>query len=296
MKTKIENALKPSIKLVPIKSGTTSKLENLNGIKAVIFDIYGTLLISGSGDVGTAIEKGSSESFAKALSICGYPNIEPSTTDFFKSTFFNLIDEEHQKSKASGIPFPEIDIIKIWQVLLKQASLNLNFTEALNINPEYISAVYESIVNPVYPMPNLDKILEILKSKSLKLGIISNAQFYTPLIFNTLLKEGLDGYGFDKNLRVYSFVEKRAKPDRELYKIMKIKLSQYDIIPEQTLYVGNDMLKDIMPASKEGFKTALFAGDKRSLRLRENESSCSNIIPDVIVNDLIELTDCIQEG
>jgi putative hydrolase of the HAD superfamily len=55
------------------------------------------------------------------------------------------------------------------------------------------------------------------------------------------------------------------------------------------LYVGNDMRNDIVPAASVGFNTALFAGDQRSLRLRESDADCRNVTPDVIVTDLRQL-------
>ena len=60
------------------------------------------------------------------------------------------------------------------------------------------------------------------------------------------------------------------------------------------LYLGNDMLNDIYPAQKVGFKTALFAGDARSLRLREDDPGCKNLSPDIIITDLIQLLDHIR--
>lgn len=61
----------------------------------------------------------------------------------------------------------------------------------------------------------------------------------------------------------------------------------------QILYVGNDMLNDILPASKTGFRTALFAGDARSLRLRSDEAACRGLEPDTVLTDLRQLSYCI---
>jgi len=51
------------------------------------------------------------------------------------------------------------------------------------------------------------------------------------------------------------------------------------------------MLNDILPAQRIGFKTALFAGDKRSLRLRPDDARCEDIVPDIIVTDLLQLVE-----
>ena len=62
---------------------------------------------------------------------------------------------------------------------------------------------------------------------------------------------------------------------------------------DAALYIGNDMLNDVAPAQKVGFKTALFAGDARSLRLRRNHPQCKNLSADIVITDLMQLLDVI---
>ena len=47
--------------------------------------------------------------------------------------------------------------------------------------------VFEILSNKVSPMPGMKEVLEELKSKGIPLGIVSNAQFYTPIIMNYFL-------------------------------------------------------------------------------------------------------------
>jgi putative hydrolase of the HAD superfamily len=68
------------------------------------------------------------------------------------------------------------------------------------------------------------------------------------------------------------------------------------IEPPQTLYVGNDMLKDITPASRIGFRTALFAGDARSFRMRENDERVKDFQPDLVVTELTQLLQVLGVG
>jgi putative hydrolase of the HAD superfamily len=49
------------------------------------------------------------------------------------------------------------------------------------------------------------------------------------------------------------------------------------------------MLKDIWCAAQAGFKTALFAGDRRSLRKREDDERCKNHRPDAVVTELAQI-------
>jgi putative hydrolase of the HAD superfamily len=60
------------------------------------------------------------------------------------------------------------------------------------------------------------------------------------------------------------------------------------------LYVGNDMLHDVLPAAAMGFRTALFAGDRRSLRRREGDARVASVTPDVVVLQLRDLLSCVR--
>ena len=68
---------------------------------------------------------------------------------------------------------------------------------------------------------------------------------------------------------------------------------ELNISPRETLYVGNDMLNDIWTARECGCRTALFAGDSLSLRLREDRPECASLSPDVIITHLDQLLDVI---
>ena len=54
------------------------------------------------------------------------------------------------------------------------------------------------------------------------------------------------------------------------------------------------MLKDVYPANHFGMKTALFAGDKRSLKWREDDERCKDLLPDLIITSLSQLKECVK--
>ncbi|MGB5620116.1 MAG: HAD family hydrolase, partial [Desulfobacterales bacterium] len=148
---------------------------------------------------------------------------------------------------------------------------------------------YELTVNPVFPMPGLKTLLSACHNHGLPMGIISNAQFYTSSLLAWFLGSSLEKSGFDHRLNLLSFRFGYAKPSTFMFKRAADALTGIGIPVASALYVGNDMLNDIRPASVVGFKTALFAGDGRSLRLRESDDRCRELIPDLIVTDLRQL-------
>ncbi len=215
--------------------------------RAVLFDIYGTLLSSAAGEL--------------------HP--DPSLRD--------LIAKAHA---ASPHPFPEIDIREIHAAL--HPELAPDEIEALAI-------AHEKKANPVTPMPGAAETLRRLAAKGIPLGLISNAQFYTVPVLEEALGATLTDLGIDPELCCLSYLERRAKPDPWLFEVLRDELARRGIPAAEVLYVGNDVRNDIDPARATGFRTALFAGDPKSLRLRGR--SLDDCGADQVIRDLRELLD-----
>ena len=126
------------------------------------------------------------------------------------------------------------------------------------------------------------------------MGIVSNAQFYTPYLFNWFLDSIPEDLGFTSDLIFYSYKSGHAKPSPLMFEAAAKNLRNMDISAHSVLYIGNDMLNDIYPAKLVGFKTALFAGDARSLRLRENHPKCQNLSADLVITDLVQILELLQ--
>ena len=158
----------------------------------------------------------------------------------------------------------------------------------------HFAAAFELAVNPVWPMPESSSILSYLHDKKYTMGIVSNAQCYTPLLFPAFSDKNHTELGFQSDLCIWSYLEHRAKPDIKLFLNLLTTLNEcYNIKPFEGVYVGNDMLNDVWTASECGMKTILFAGDKRSLRLREDKQQVKNCKPDCIITNLNQIREII---
>ena len=279
--------------LLPIPTGLEPKLPNLEDIRAVIFDIYGTLVLSGTGDISIAqsIDK---ESELRGLLDESVGSLDPSVK--LTEIFYDLIQDDHARSKAKGASYPEVDILEIWTEFFQRLN-NHSYTgfilkgEAL----KEFAIRFECAVNPVWPMPGLEETLNKLSDDGFNLGIVSNAQFYTPVMMEGFTGQTIEELGFQSDLCVWSYQERLGKPSVELFQKLNAGLKSHGIAPEQTLYVGNDMLNDIWTAIQAGLKTALFAGDERSLRMRENDERCKNLVPDAVLTKLSQIRALVQD-
>ena len=246
-------------------------------IQCVLFDIYGTLFISGSGDIRVA-QKTSPEA-RKLQRLVQKFNIRKRPRDLIEQ-LYRAIEDEHRRLLDDGIDYPEIKIDRIWKQILETDDLDAARRFAIE---------YELIVNPVFPMPNLDKTLTACRKQNLTMGLISNAQFFTPLLFEWFLHAKPEDLGFHSELIFLSYQLRHAKPSLVPFEKAATVMNTMGLRTAASLYVGNDMLNDIYPAKQLGFQTALFAGDKRSLRLRTDDARCINLSADLVLTDLGQL-------
>lgn len=266
--------------LDPIPTGYPSHLPALPGIRAVVFDVYGTLFVSGSGDIGASSDD--HHDFALQETLREFSVAVPCSDPPLATRLDAEIRASHAEARTRGIDYPEVEIRELWQKLLPGTTGPL--LEAVAIS-------YECHINPVWPMPGALDLIRSLKSRCHSLGIVSNAQFYTPLLFEAFFASNLPTLGFSEDLCLFSYEHRRAKPGRWLYEQLRSRLAAHSLVPEQVLYVGNDALKDIHPAAAVGFRTALFAGDRRSLRLREDHPNLN--APDAVIVTLEEVLEII---
>ena len=265
---------------IPTQLEPSGKLKKK--IDAVFFDIYGTLFMSGSGDISLA--KQGNPRLQKIEQLLTECNIRKPPQKLLQE-LYGTIEARHTDLRNSGIDYPEVNIEEIWSQVLQT-------TDKKSIRR--FAMAFELIVNPVYPMPNLANTLSAFMRRGIEMGIISNAQFYTPYLFKWFLDSDVKGLGFSLDLVFYSYRFGIAKPSSALYDLAAKKLKEKGIRTAAALYIGNDMLNDIYPAKMTGFQTALFAGDKRSLRLRSGDSRCRNLNADIVLTDLNQLIDVIH--
>lgn len=234
------------------------------GIRAVAFDIYGTLVQSASGTLGTnRLPDQANHTFTGRLAELGLtppPLALPAMLE-------QAIRAEHARLRAKGVEFPEIDIRSIWRSIIPSGWPDGSGRPAGQATLEALAIAWESTANPVWPMPGAPETLQRLREREILLAVVSNAQFFTPLLFDALFGAAPTALGFAPDLCHWSYQHGHAKPGKFLFAQLAAALRVRQLAPAEVLYVGNDLHNDIAPAAALGFQTALFAGDARSLRL-----------------------------
>ena len=166
--------------LAPRPTGHAPRLPKQQGLRAVLFDIYGTLLVSASGEVGSggdmdADEHARGNAFIEALAAVGITGVGDS--DRADTPLKRAILAHHDRARADGIDYPEVDIVAVWRDVL--ATLGLDARARSEVDLARLAVEYEVRANPVWPMPHLADCVGRLQASGLTLGIISNAQLFT---------------------------------------------------------------------------------------------------------------------
>lgn len=290
----LDRIRRSSVRIDPIPTGVAPRLTPLSGVSVVLFDVYGTLFVSGSGDVGSSISRRRTDHFRDALSEVALGSVSVAVASAAMESYFALIDSDHAAARSAGVNHPEIDAAAVWTRLLSDHASSLGLESVDDVAARRAAVEYEVRANPVWPMPRVGEVLRSFRRSRASMGIVSNAQFYTPLLFEALLDASTGDLGFEEELISWSFRAGVAKPSLRVFEPILRKLRESrGVEPENVLYVGNDMLNDVYTAHRSGCRTCLFAGDRRSLRLRNDRAECATLVPDVVVTDLRQLYLCV---
>lgn len=135
--------------------------------------------------------------------------------------------------------------------------------------------------------PGVPELLETLRQRGFKLGIISNTcSLYS--VFDVLEQYGIRDYFQDVTL---SSITGYRKPHPQIFSIA---LRQLQSVPENCVYVGDTRSRDIMGAKRAGFGCAVqiqsFLTEQKDAALEADEST-----PDHIIHDFSELVPYLDE-
>ncbi len=195
-----------------------SRVPRLNGsflqYPVILFDIYGTLFQSGSGDIGVF------EQYREGRCAL-FPRGELS---LLQERFASAVRDRHKK-QGKTVEVPEVRVEEIWAEL---QNLDLEAAREFALR-------FELSVNPVYPMPGAKELFGLLQKRGIILGLVSNAQFFTPCYFEAFFSVSLEEMGFREDLCVFSFQAGEAKPSLQLFRFAAEVLLKYGFKAENCL-------------------------------------------------------------
>jgi putative hydrolase of the HAD superfamily len=215
-------------------------------IRAVAFDVNGTLVRILADDDEERI-------FRAAAHFLTYQGIDLHREEL-RAAYFQVMKEQF---RASPEQYPEFDAVGIWRSIIDVHGTD--FTRALPAAkrqqmPLFLAEMCRGISRRRLGLyPYVGEMLDVLRAHC-PLAIVTDAQrMYAR---GELHKVGLLGY-FDPI--VVSGEHGYRKPDPRLFQYA---LDGMGVAARNTLYVGNDMYRDIYGAREAGMTTVLFDSDQ----------------------------------
>jgi FMN phosphatase YigB (HAD superfamily) len=212
-------------------------------IRAIIFDVYGTLLeVSAPPQGADALWERLWRKQMKAA-----PRL---TLAAFSAACDVVIAREHAAARARGIPYPEVFWPEVvTEVLPELAAL------ARSDREDFLFA-QAKLWHTVRLPSEAAQSLRAFHDSGLPLGLATNAQPYTL----RELDEALTGAGlprtlFQPQLCFWSFEHGYSKPDPHVFRVLTSRLRAQGIGAREALMVGDRLDNDILPAQAHGWQT-----------------------------------------
>lgn len=212
-------------------------------IRAVIFDVYATLLRVGP-------PPPDADAQWRALFLDCFQEAPPLGRLEFSVACQQVIAARHKAAHARGIAFPEI----LWPRVV---------AEVLPLFRRLPAATQEDFIyrqmqlgRTISLQEGAAAVLTLLREQERTLGIASNSQAYT--LRELELALGGAGLGLDlftRELCLWSFDQGFSKPDPHIFQTLTARLEARGVMAPEILMVGDRLDNDVLPARRHGWQT-----------------------------------------
>jgi hypothetical protein len=285
-------------------------LVRLPEVRAVLWNVYGTLLAVAGGDLvfehpqafvmSLALDKTIQE-FKMWGSMSRKPG-QPS--EYLQQIYTQLLTE--QRSVPPGTErHPEVAADRLWEAILKRLlqkdyKFDAGFFGSLNEFSRKVAYFFHASLQGTACYPGAAQALGHVAGLGLSQGLLADGQCFTAV----QLQRGLSRQGADADLNQWlspglvalSYEVRGRKPSERLFRQALSALAEKGIEPNEVLHVGARLAQDLVPARRLGMRTALFAGDKASLQATAEQLKEPSGRPDVLLTELSQIAEVVGPG
>jgi FMN phosphatase YigB (HAD superfamily) len=270
-------------------------------VKAVLWTVYGTLVAVPQGELlfehptdfvmENALEKTIKE-FKMWNSMSRKPG-KPS--EYMRELYTKALSSLRLTSGEVASERIWDDIVKKLQQ--KEYTFDVVTYGSLTDYVKKIAYFFHASIQGAGAYPGAADTVRMLAEGGRPQGLLADGQCFTPGQIQRCLRKDNSAFDltatFPAALRILSAEKKARKPSDTLFKVAAQVLAERGIRPADTIHVGSNLARDIAPAKKHGFRTALFAGDKNSLVATPEQLKDPTFRPDVLLTELPQLLEVI---
>ena len=282
-------------------------LTPMPNVRAVVWNVYGTLLAISGGDLvfvhpsdfvmEVALNKTIQE-FKLWPAMARKPG-QPA--DYLRQIYLNLLDEQ-RLVPGNLEKHPEVATDRLWEsfikmLLQKDYAFDAAFYGSLNEFSRKVAYFFHASLQGTECYHGAAVALRHVAQAGLVQGLLANGQCFTAAQLQRGLRmqdatADLDHW-VDPAMRFLSHEVRARKPSERLFRPCLAALAERGIAPDQVLHVGSRIRHDLVPARRFGMKTALFAGDNASLEARSQQLKDRSTRPDVLVTELAQIAEVV---
>jgi putative hydrolase of the HAD superfamily len=239
-------------------------------IKAILFDVNGTLI-----DINT--DESNEEIYRGISHILTYHGISMHRGEV-RDEYYRIMDIQ---LKTSQEKYPEFNVVELFREFLHRrfSALESIPPDKLKWLPVFLAEAYRGISrNRLQLYPGVLDVLNDLHPRY-NLAAISDAQ--SAWCLPEMRAVGIDEY-FDPIIVSGDFGYR--KPDPRLFTAA---LTALRVTPENVLFVGNDMFRDVYAAKQLGIKTVFFSSN-------QGRKQAEGVKPDYIIYQFPEVRQAVE--
>jgi FMN phosphatase YigB (HAD superfamily) len=281
-------------------------LTRLPEVRAVLWNVYGTLLNIAGGELwfehpqpfvmSVALEKTIQE-----FKMWGSMSRKPGQPSEYLQQLYGreLLD---QRTVTGGERYPEVASERLWESLIKKLlqkdyKFDATFFGSLNEFSRKVAYFFHASLQGTTCYKRAVGALRYVAEAGLAQGLLADGQCFTPV----QLQRGLAAQGpearleklLTEGLTFLSYEARAKKPSERLFRQALAALAGRGIAPSQVLHVGSRLQQDLVPARRLGMRTALFAGDRGSLQATAEQLNQPASRPDVLLTKLKQIADVV---
>ena len=244
-------------------------------IKALFFDFGGTI------DLYPFVEEDAYSATAAMISLLKKEGIDIEA-EYTVESFYKLVaarNKDYKRWKTETLI--ELSGEQVWKEYILSDEKNRELLSSETA--EELCFLIETGYHTRRVRPEMGEVMEELSQLGLIIGIISN------VLSKTQVPRNLVDYNLEKYFSpvILSAEFGRVKPKRSIFKFAA---DEAGVLPEECVYIGNSLSKDVFGAKNAGYKTAVQIEYPDS-----DETEAPAVKPDFYIKSMNELPEIIYK-
>src|SRR4051794_40429615 len=243
-------------------------LKRLRGIRAVLWNVYGTLLAVPGGELyfehpqklqmDVALDKTVQE-----FKMWGSMTRKPGQPGEYLGQLYSMALAEQRGVTTGGEKYPEVAAERVWEALIKKLlqkeyKFDAGFYGALNEFSRKVAYFFHASLQGSGCYPGAAEALRAVSGAGLTQGLLADGQCFTSVQLQRGLTEQDEAARLDElappALRFLSCDVRARKPSERLFRHAMQTLADKGIASSEILHVSSRLQTDLVPARRLGMK------------------------------------------